>query len=331
MDLIHADANRAEIGIVQDYLKYNAQQHNNCNLADNTFALEMTIGAWKADKIMTGDYVYAPDTEWGGVVSSVKKNTASDAITISGCLWRALLAMRIIVPPSGAAYKVYTNTELNDLIADVVGNQFAGLFSFSSVDTGVTVSAQYRYNTVLSGLSATLKNAGYTLSCIYDQQTKKAQLSARQIVDYSDEYDISTDLCIDMITTSGRIDAYNHVIALGSGELENRTVIERWMVDGVIYTTQPASLTNANIRSMIFDYPNAESNEELAHSASEALLEYAATTQAEIDTSKTTLTLMLDDKIAVIDRDLNISSGKTVAQRILTVDGNGEKIQTEVE
>ncbi len=331
MELIHGDVNRAEIGIVRDFKSFDAQIHNNCNLADNTFSLQMSVGAWQADKIMKNDCVYVPDSEWGGVVSSVKKDTGADTVTITGCLWRAMLAMRIIKPPAGSAYKVYTNVELNALIADVVGSQFGALFDFSDVNTGVTTSAQFRYNTVLAGLSSALNRAGYTLACEYNPITQKAILSARQIIDYSSEYDISTDLGVNMVTMSGRVDDYNHVIALGSGELENRVVIELWMMNGTIYTSKPAALLESKIKSMIFDYPNAESNEELTASASNALLEHAATTSAEIDVSKTTLVLLLDDFITVIDRDLNISSGKTVAQRILKIDSNGEQIQTEVE
>jgi hypothetical protein len=331
MDLIHGDTNRAEIGIVRDFVSYDAQIHNNCNLADNTFSLKMSIGAWRADKIMKGDCVFVPDTEWGGIVSSVKKDTGADTVTVTGCLWRAMLSMCIIKPPAGVAYKVYENIELNALIADVVGLQQNTLFDISDVDTGVTTSTQFRYNTALYGLSSSLKKVGYTLACEYNAITQKAMLSARQIIDYSGEYDISTDLGIDITTMSGRVDDYNHVIALGSGELENRTVIELWMMNGIIYETKPDSMTDESIKSMVFDYPNAESDEELTASASNALLEHAATTSAEIDVSQTTLNLLLDDFIMVIDRDLNISSGKTVAQRILKIDNGGEQIQTEVE
>ena len=84
--LIHADKNRDEVGIVTDYTQFDAQLHNNCLLPDNTFALQMSIGAWQASKIVRGDYLYINDSEFGGIVKSVEKNTVTDAVTIKGAV-----------------------------------------------------------------------------------------------------------------------------------------------------------------------------------------------------------------------------------------------------
>lgn len=329
--LIHADANRDEIGIINDFTQFDAQIHHNCELADNTFSLIMPIGAWKADKIMRGDYVYIDASEFGGIVSAVEKNTSEGTVTIKGPLWRALLATRIIVPPSGAAYKVYSNTELNAMIADVIGNDYSGLFYVPSQSTGVTTSYQFRYQTKLFGLSKALLQAGHTLSCIYYAETKRLAVQARACVDYSQYADISSDLGIGMTISAGRIDDYNHCIALGTGELEERMVRELWMLDGGISTTRPAALLEDDIRSMTFDYPNAESEEELLKSASEALLEYAAMSSAQIDLQRAQLDLQLDDIIYTFDRDMNISAYKQVAQRVITITQSGTTIETEVE
>lgn len=333
--LIHADGNRVEVGIVTDFTAFDAQIHHNCELADNTFALEMSVGAWQADKIMRGDCVYIDKSEFGGIVRSVAKNTASDTVTIKGLLWRALLAMRIITPPAGQAYKVYANAELNEMIADVIGGDYVNLFQVPSSSTGVTTSYQFRYQTKLAGLSKALLQAGYTLSCIYDAAVQRVIVRARRCVDYSEYADISSDLGIGLSITLGRVDDYNHCIALGTGELTERMVREIWMLDGTVYTTRPAALLEADIRSMTFDYPNAESEEELVASAKDALLEYAAMSSAEIDLSQIQedmkLDLQLDDTILTVDRDLNISTTKSVSQRILSISARGSEIRTEVE
>ena len=329
--LIHADNNRAEVGVITDFIQYDAQIHHNCELADNTFSLSMSVGAWQAEKIMRGDYVYIDNSEFGGIVRSVNKNTNNDTVTIKGALWRALLAMRIITPPSGQAYKVFTDTELNTIIADIIGNDYVNLFQVSSDSTGATTSYQFRYQTKLSGLSKALLQAGYTLSCVYDASVQRVKVRARHCADYSEYADISSDLGIGLSITSGRVDDYNHCIALGTGELTERMVREIWMLNGVIYTSRPAGLLEADIRSMTFDYPNAESEDELLSSARDALLQYAAMSSAEIDLSELQIDLQLDDTILTVDRDLNISATKSVSQRVLTINARGSSIRTEVE
>jgi hypothetical protein len=295
----------------------------------------MSVGSWQAEKIMRNDYVYIDGTEFGGLVRSVNKNTGSDTVTIKGALWRALLSMRIITPPAGQAYKVYTNAELNAMIADVIGSDYVSLFSVPATSTGVTTSYQFRYQTKLAGLSKALLQVGYTLSCVYDATVQRVIVQARHCADYSDYVDISSDLGIGLSISSGRVDDYNHVIALGQGELADRMVRELWMLDGVIYTSRPAALLEGDIRSMTFDYPNAESEDELVSSAREALLEYAAMSSAEIDLSQVqeelNFDLQLDDTILTVDRDLNISASKSVSQRILSITDSGSTIRTEVE
>ena len=333
--LIHADNNLDEIGVIADFIQFDAQIHHNCDVADNTFSLVMTVGAWKADKIKRGDYVYINASEFGGPVCSVNKNTISGTVTIKGLLWRALLTARIISPPSGEAYKVYTDTELNVMIADVIGSDYGGLFSVPNTDTGTTTSYQFRYQNKLTGLSKALLQENYTLSCIFYASAKTVVTEARACVDYSNYADISSDLGIGLSITAGRIDDYNHCIALGTGELTERMVREIWMLNGVIYMTRPAALVEADLRSMTFDYPNAESEEELIKSASTELLSHAAMSSAEIDLSQLqdelNIDLKLDDIILTVDRDLNISAAKRVSQRILTLSATGRTIRTEVE
>ena len=184
--LIHADVNRAEVGVITDFQAFDAQIHHNCDLADNTFALTMSVGAWQAEKILRGDFVYIDGSEFGGLVRSASKNTTTDTVTIKGALWRALLSMRIITPPAGQAYKVYENVELNEMIADVIGSDYVSLFTVPDISTGVTTSFQFRYQNKLAGLSKALLQVGYTLSCVYDATLQKVVVQARRCVDSSD-------------------------------------------------------------------------------------------------------------------------------------------------
>ena len=338
VNVIHADSDLQEISELAAFSMFDSQIHSNNQMADNTFSLEMPLGAWQDEKIMRGDFIYINNTEFGGIVCSVNKNTSTDTATIKGTNWRGLLAMRIIQPPDGEAYQVYENIELNALISAVVGSDYGGLFVVSSVDTGTTVSCQFRYQTKLAGLSKVLNSVGYSLSCIYDAVRQHVILSARQCVDYSDTAEISEDLGINVSVTAGRVDDYNHCIALGTGELTERMVREIWLYNGEIYREQPAGLEEEDIRSMIFDYPNAESEDELLSSAESELMKYAAMASMEADLSQLredsdmAEDLQLDDIILAIDSDLGIQETKKVSQRILSITTDrGQTIRTEVD
>lgn len=328
--LIHADNSLTEIGVVQAFTRFTASINTNCQLSDNTFQLDLPLSSWKVNKILKDEYIYIPDTEFGGVVSSVRKDTVTGTVTIKGINWRGLLTKLIIEPPEGEAYKVFTNTNANTMIQSIAEDYAGGLFFADPTQTAGLVSYQFRYQDALTGITKALNTIGYTMRCAYSQDEKKCELFAVAAYDLSESADISADAGARLVITDGRVDSYNHVIALGRGELAERTVKNLWYYNGTVTIgDRPAGLDESDVRTRVFDYPSAESENELIKSATEALLQSVPGTVAEVDLLESELEL--DDKILVFDRDLNTSSVKTVTSRTLTIDARGTRIETGVE
>ena len=100
---------------------------------------------------------------------------------------------------------------------------------------------QFRYTNLLLGIETMLAEKGAALHIEFSQATKKVTLSARAIVDYSATIDLSQDYGVDMVTTLGGFDRYNHIIALGAGELADRDIVHIYRnANGTVTTTPPA-------------------------------------------------------------------------------------------
>jgi hypothetical protein len=151
------------------------------------------------------------------------------------------------------------------------------------------------------------------------------------VVDYSDTIDLSQDYGVDMISTSGRIDGYNHIIALGAGELLDRDVVHRYrLVDGAITSTTPDWAGTETDQSLVYDFANAESIDELTEGADKLLRQYVPDQSVEMDPSDADLEFRIGDIVGARDRLTGLQATATVIGSILTMDGNGIKIDTKV-
>jgi len=329
LDVIHAGADRIEIGVVRDFHKYDAQIRNNGKMEDNTFELQMSIDAWKDSPIRKDDYLYVDKTEFGGVVRSVRKDTSTRTMTVKGLTWRGILAKKVIEPPSGQGYRIYTGVSPAAILSDVVGD-FYDVFEVQ--ETGHSpISAQYRYQTILEGITATFQKNGMSLFVQYDADEMKCILKPRTIVDYSGLYDISADSGIGITIEDNGLVTYNHVIGLGRGELVERQVVERWIYDGVIYTSRPSEIPEEKQDTLVYDYSSVESLEDLEDGAEQKLRESQPTVSVNVGTlTSIDADLELGDVITVVDADMGIDIKKTVSQKILTITGENEKIETGV-
>ena len=331
MDLIHANSARAELGYIDRFIKYDACISTHAEIDDNSFALTLADADWEADPIQIGDYIYIPGTEWGGRVEYIKHSTKSTEITVSGPVWRGMLCRKVISPPTGEAYFVVTDMEGNTVLRTVIDTSFLDFFVISEVNTGVTLSAQWRYAVMLDGLQSAFSAAGLALNFSYSQRLKRPIISARVVNDYSQSVDISQDYGVYITTKQGGIEAYNHIIALGKGELTERTVIELFRLDNGTITEESPGNRGANDLVDILNYPNAETADELRKSAVSRLKESVPDNSVELDVSDLDLAVSLGDIVGARDRLTGLVATATVTDMILTITPeNGEKIDVKV-
>ena len=95
MDIIHADADRHEIGFIQDFTKFDAEISQTPTLDRNQFVLTMDEDDYLESGITDGAFVYIPFSEFGGQVDEIKHASKQGQVTISGATWRGLLCRKM--------------------------------------------------------------------------------------------------------------------------------------------------------------------------------------------------------------------------------------------
>lgn len=328
---IHADDQLVELRdiISIDEADIQVDIKSSAGLIDNTWSMTLSESVWKESPILEGHYIYAPGTEWGGPVTVVKHVTDSKKVTVQGPTWRGLLYQRRIYPPSGQGYRVYTNIDANDLIASVVGQSFGPIFIFSGEECGVTVSAQFRYQSYAVGLQTVLADAGLRLNIVFDNTIPAAILSAAPI-DQLDQIEISQDYGINFTSEIGNVEFANHCLALGGGELAERTVLEVYRVGDKYYTTRPSSLAVKDLRTVLLDYGSAETTDELMKSAIERLEQTAPKQSITISELPLGVEMNLGDQLYVRDRLTGLEALSEVTQKILTIKQGTTKVDTQI-
>ena len=333
MDLIHADETLAEIGYIKEIDAFDAElsQETSATIDDNTFSLTLADTVWETDPVEIEHYIYVPGTEWGGQVEQIRHSTALKQIAVSGVTWRGQLFRKVILPADESPYFEITATEANTAIGYIVGSSLGSMFAVSTADSGITITSKaFRYTNMLLGIEDMLAEEGAALQITFDQATKLVTLSARPIVDYSATVDLSQDYGVDMITTLGGFDRYNHIIALGAGELLERDIVHVYRnADGTMTTTAPDWAGTDADHMTIYDYSNPETTAILQHGAELRALEYAPYNMAEMDPQVDGLTLLLGDIVGARDRLTGLAATVTIVGKILTMNSaSGIELET---
>ena len=323
MDIIHADADRHEIGFIRDFKKFDAEISQTPKLDRNQFVLTMDEDDYLESGITDEDFVYIPFSEFGGQVDEIKHASKQGQVTISGATWRGLLCRKIVEPPTGAPYLTISKTEPNKALKMLIGDRFGDFFDVGGEEIkDAVVSGEFRFQTLLDAIVSSFSDARLEISCIYDNIQKKVRVFPRMVSDYSS--------LVHMTTKLGGVSTYNHIIALGRGELTEREVVHLYRLEnGTITETSPGNLGLAD-RVTTFDYPNAESRDELIKSAKKQLEALAPMRSIEMDTSEMGVSLELGDLVSGRDRVTGLVTTKAISNVILTIAASGEKLETKV-
>jgi hypothetical protein len=274
MDMIYADANLEDVGVLQDYsfdMEYGIGDKDT-----NTFTCKIQKYnlAIQGDNPITQDFVlYVENTEYGGIVDRVESDTKTGVITLSGRTWHGILNSFIIEPPTYNPYQSYHGTITQVLTQMILS---AGLSQFFVVENGSNVSVgnfQVRYEPVYDAMMRMLQEYNCKLKTWY--KNGKVHIMGVISCNYAtnEEFD-SSQVPFKVGITYNNI---NHMICLGQGDGVKRAVIHLFTDDnGVV---QPYIQSNVkdpiqdsdyildkrkkvmmglNERTYVYDYPNAE-------------------------------------------------------------------------
>lgn len=227
---------------------------------------------------------YIDGAEIGGIFEYSFSSTENDYQTLQGYSWRGLMSKSIILPPSGSDYYTISNTEANTAIATLLENVLGGLFTVSSEDSGLTITSYQfpLYINTLDGIETMLESFGYRLK-IWAEKSASGEpvtvnVAAVQSTQVSGVYNVDNRIPMNFTINNMGI---NHLICGGSGELQNREIVDLYInSSGVISQTQ--YYTGVLERTEFFDYPNAESTQDLIDNGTERLKEIASSKSMEM-------------------------------------------------
>lgn len=265
MDFILADKDKKELGQVELDMDMDIG-------GTNDYRFSVSLSQWE-DLYSQVAYIYIPDTEYGGPVSTPETVPASNTVRITGDIWRKMLSQKIIEPPEGSAYRMVAG-EANAIMKDLVDGMFPGLFAVPETDSGIQITSYQfdRYADLLTGLTKMLSKFGARLDIKLRQGERHGftvEVQAMPIVDHSDSLEFSEDSRV-RFTTKNHTRGINHLICLGQGELTDRLVVHLYTdADGNISRTQ--TFSGVDERVAVYDYGNAETEAELIKGGTDRL------------------------------------------------------------
>lgn len=320
MDLIYMNNVKEDEGIVRDYtmdLEYGGN-------SDNDFECVVNI---QNHICKDGYFLYYENTEYGGIVDDICVDTDADSITYKGRTWHGILNSKIIEPDTGQDYLVL-NGEANQVIAGLLTRLGLGsLFKASTEDSKIGISnyQMNRYVGGYDGIRKMLQDNYAKLVIRFSRGT--VTVSAVPIVDYSKDEQFDTDQ-IDF-TVEKHYRQTNHLICLGTGDLKDRQVLHLYTDShGVIGTTKV--LTGIDEVTDIYDYPNAESLEELRQGGVEKLTEAWSADKIEFDFNSDAETYDIGDIVGSVERVTGIAVAADITRKIVTIKNNTTTISYKV-
>lgn len=319
MDLIYTDVQRRDVGVLKN------------------FTLDLAFGSDENDFELTMDLqqhccemdglIYIENTEYGGIIDGLGVTTAEDKLSYVGRTWHGILASKVIVPDEGEAYLTMSG-DANEIIGSLIERCGLSSLFVASSELSDLVFEGYsfdRYIDLYSGIKKMLGSVSGKLKCSF--VGGMVVLSAIKAVDYSK--DEQFDQSYMSMVFSKTKNVVNHLICLGKGELADRVVIHLYRDEnGNIGSTQ--SIFGLQEVTAIYDYPNAESEEDLMEKGLEVFAELASEDKVEMDFSAEDDTYDVGDTVGAREIVTGTVATSKITKKIVTIRENEVNIQYKV-
>lgn len=340
MDLIYMNSDMEDIGVLLDYefdLAFGKDENNfECQIVSSAHCCE------------GGYYLYIEGTEYGGIIDSIKNDTGAEHLTYAGRTWHGIIESKVIMPltAADASMSGVTVKTADSSGASLVGKYLvisgdanacmswiisrvglSELFSAPSGSAGVNINAYQfeRFTDAYSGLKKMLASAGLKLHLAYSEG--KVVLSAVPRYDYSQDEEFNSDR-IDF-TLEKNFKPVNHLICLGSGELDQRTVIHLY-ADSAGNISRTQTFTGMDERTEIYDYSSAESEEDLIDKGTERFKELFEPAEISVDFNEGDDTYDVGDIVGAYDEITQLSVSAAITKKIITIQNGKITIQYKV-
>lgn len=322
MDLIYTDSNFIEKGYLKnadldlDIGKY--------SVSSNDF--ELTLNEKDRDPPFSdGSLFYSEGTEFGGIVDHLKVNTESNSITFKGYTFRGFLQKEYIQPPEGSAYLTLKG-DANQCLNTLIENRFGNLYTVDDIgSSGITVNYQIRDLNLLDAIERMLSNSNAKLE-IRHMTDGKVHLKAVLIKDLSNTIQYDESYKLSMVVEAQK-KPYNHILALGKGELLDRLRVNLYLQSDGTWST---SETNQGMDRTTYKYEdtNEEEQDKLIEKATEKIASENGTDTLSISFDADNANLF--DIVSAKESITGISFKEQITQKILKISGSSIDISYKV-
>lgn len=318
MDLIYANEQRQDLGVLLDYaldLAYGKDENDfECRIAANVHCCR------------PGFVLYIEGTEYGGFVDAIESDTANQEVIYSGRTWHGVLNSKVIQP--GDSDYLIVRGEANAIIATLLRQLgLDNLFQASSESSGLQLNFYQmpRYIPAYDGIRKMLSTVGGKLLTTF--KDGKVILSAVAKHDYSQDEEFDSDLMDFQVKQNHS--TVNHLICLGRGELSERTVIHLYAdADGNI--SQKQTQFGLDEYAAVYDYSNAESDDELKTHGTERLSELRKAVEMSVDFEADTDLYHVGDIVGAREHITGIFVAAEITKKIVTIKNGQTNISYKV-
>ena len=328
-----------DVGVLQSFeldMAYGENENNfELNLSSNQHCCE------------AGYFIYVDGTEYGGIVDEIKSDNGNDEITYSGRTWHGILGSKVVVPllsGEGSSMGVtvkQTDNQGNSLVDRylIISGYVNDCIKFMLTRCGMNslfvvsdepVSAYineyqfYRYTDLYSGLVRMLASQNLKMKISFFEG--KCRISCASKTENNGKDEFSSDN-IDFVI-SKKYKTVNHLLCLGSGELEERLVLHLYAdANGNISESQ--TLFGLNEHTKTYEYPS-ESLEELAKAGTEELKRLLESVSLNVDCDESTDIFDVGDTITASDIVTGIDVQSTIIKKIVSIKDGLTEIQYKV-
>jgi hypothetical protein len=328
MDLIYMNQEMVDQGVLQDFemdLAFGANENNfECKIPSNMHCCD------------AGFYLYIEGTEYGGTVDSIEVISETSEIIYSGRTWHGIIGSKVIMPllngetstgdvtikrtdSNGDSYVdryLVISGDANKCIQFIVNRLgLSSLFRVSEATSKAISNFQFdRFTDGYSGIVKMLKSEGLRLAVEYSDGN--VVLSAMPKYNYATDEEFDPEL-VDM-QLKKRVNTVNHLICLGSGELENRIVIHLFADEnGNISQTQ--TQFGLDEYAAVYDYSAVESAEELLKQGTEYLASLWLPDEMVIKLDDSSDFYHVGDSVGATDNITGLSTTAIIRKKIVTI------------
>ncbi len=258
---------------------------------------------------------YIPDTEYGGIIDTITVKTdtgRNDSVTYAGRSWRGFL--------NGFVYD-FGRFEFSAGIT--YEEVLDSITKFLNIDDIVEIDKDFKervlekdyssklYPTFYEFLTDFAAHSGQVLRLKMKKKKKlKIRIGFADITTHSNLYVAENSFYFEAKTTFGGV---NHLICLGSGEYPKRTIVNLYVNRNGEIDDFHQTFYGKEERAEIYDYPNAESKEDLTANGIEKLKELRE--QAQITLSVADNNYNIGDKVCAYEE----LTGLTIESEISSI------------